>query len=159
MQRALAYFAAFTGMGVLFAGTLLLAALVLGAGQTSGAPSGSASPPGSPSAGGPVGTIEIHAFDLGFDPSAVTVAAAGEYTVRFVNTGGILHDLTFADGTVIQAEGGTQATGTVTIPAGGLSFICSVPGHAGAGMEGTVTVAAGHGSHEPSASPAQSMSA
>ena len=160
MQRALAYFVAFTGMGVLFAGTLLLAALVLGTGQTSGAPSGSTSPSGSAAAGGPLGTIEIHAFDLGFDPAAAIVAEAGVYTVRFVNTGGVLHDLTFADGTVIRAEGGTEATGTVTIPAGGLSFICSVPGHAGAGMEGTVSVdATGHGSPGPSASPAQSMTA
>jgi nitrite reductase (NO-forming) len=34
-----------------------------------------------------------------------------------------------------------MATGTVTIPAGGTTFSCTVPGHAAAGMTGTVTVA------------------
>ena len=32
------------------------------------------------------------------------------------------------------------ATGEVTIPAGGIGFICSVPGHADAGMRGEVMV-------------------
>ncbi len=67
------------------------------------APSASAAAgsPG-PAASGAVAvtsTIEIEAFDLGFKPSAVTVAAAGTYDVTFKNTGSIAHDLTFADGT------------------------------------------------------------
>jgi plastocyanin len=159
MQRAFAYFAAFTGMGMLFAGTLLLAAIVLGTGQASGNPSGTGSPAASAAPEGPIGTIEIHAFDLGFEPAEITVAEAGEYTVRFVNDGGVLHDVTFADGTKLEAEGHAEATGTVTIPAAGLSFICSVPGHADAGMQGTVTVGGGHGSHDASAAPAESMTA
>jgi uncharacterized cupredoxin-like copper-binding protein len=138
MQRAFAYFAAFTGMGALFGGVLLLAAVVLGTGPATGSPSGAT--PTSSAVAGPAGTIEIHAFDLGFKPSNPTVAAPGQYSVTFVNDGGVLHDLSFADGTVIRAESGRQATGLVTIPAGGLGFICSVPGHADAGMLGTVTV-------------------
>ena len=49
-----------------------------------------------------------------------------------------------------------RATGEVEIPAGGLSFICSVPGHADAGMRGDVMV-----STEPAASaePSASVSA
>jgi uncharacterized cupredoxin-like copper-binding protein len=153
MRRAFAYFAAFTGMGALFAGVLLLAAVLLGpgpanAGQGSGSPAASAS--------GPIGTIEVHAFDVGFKPADVTVAAPGEYAVTFVNDGGVLHDLTFADGTVLRAESGKQATGTVTIPAEGLTFICSVPGHADAGMHGAVSVHE-HGSGEASPSAAESM--
>jgi nitrite reductase (NO-forming) len=91
--------------------------------------------------GAVVGEITIKAFDLGFDPATVDVAKAGTYTVMFHNTGAVGHDLTFADGTKIAAEPGQMATGTVTIPAGGTTFLCSVPGHAAAGMTGTVTVA------------------
>ena len=84
MRRALAYFAAFAGMGTLFAGTLLLAFIVLGV-----RPAGTdISTPLPPASSGPAGTIEIHAFDVGFEPAAVTVAQAGVYTVRFVNDGG-----------------------------------------------------------------------
>ncbi|HYO43613.1 MAG TPA: multicopper oxidase domain-containing protein [Candidatus Limnocylindrales bacterium] len=85
-------------------------------------------------------TIEIEAFDLGYTPAAVTVAAAGTYEVSFANTGMALHDLTFADGTVLTAEAGKTVTGQVTVPAGGLAFICSIPGHAPAGMTGLVSV-------------------
>lgn len=111
--------------------------------QGAGSPSASASAPSSaaPRAGTPIGTIEISAFDLGFNPKTVNVIAAGVYTVKFNNTGAILHDLTFADGTKIVADAGQAATGTVTIPAGGTTFSCTVPGHAAAGMTGTVTVA------------------
>jgi FtsP/CotA-like multicopper oxidase with cupredoxin domain len=145
MRRALAYFAAFTGMGTLFAGTLLLGAIVLGLPPASEAGSGTPSP--NPSSA--PGTIEIHAFDLGFEPAAVTVPQPGVYTVHFMNDGGVLHDLTFTDGTVISAEPHQTTTGTVTIAAGGMAFHCSVPGHADAGMTGTVAVGV-EGTPQPS---------
>jgi nitrite reductase (NO-forming) len=100
----------------------------------------SAAPSGDPGSGGTTGTIAIEAFDLGFTPSTVEVDAPGTYDVSFKNTGVAPHDLTFADGTKIAANGGQSATGSVTIPAGGLTFICSIPGHAAAGMTGGVTV-------------------
>jgi uncharacterized cupredoxin-like copper-binding protein len=87
--------------------------------------------------------IEIHAFDLGFEPAMVDVPAAGTYTVKFVNDGGTFHDVTFSDGTVIGAEGHASGTGTVAVPAGGLTFLCSVPGHSDAGMKGEVMIDAG----------------
>jgi nitrite reductase (NO-forming) len=86
-------------------------------------------------------TISIEAFDLGFTPSMPSVPAAGTYQVEFKNTGSTLHDLTFADGTKLIAEGGKSATGSVTVPAAGLAFLCSIPGHADAGMKGEVMVA------------------
>ncbi|HEY8868118.1 MAG TPA: multicopper oxidase domain-containing protein [Candidatus Limnocylindrales bacterium] len=89
----------------------------------------------------PADKISIDAFDLGFTPSMPSVAAAGTYRVEFNNTGSTLHDLTFADGTRIVADGGKTATGTVIVPAAGLAFICSIPGHADAGMKGKVMVA------------------
>ena len=137
MRRALAYFAAFAGVGTLFAGTLLLAAIVLGVRPASGTDNPTPLPTAS---SGPTGTIEIHAFDLGFEPAAVKVGEPGEYTVQFVNDGGILHNLTFDDGTVITADAHQSASGTVAIPAAGLAFLCSVPGHADAGMRGSVAI-------------------
>ena len=86
------------------------------------------------------GTIEIESFDLGFTPAAITVPAAGTYEVKLVNTGSIMHDVTFADGTVIAADAGQTATGSVTIPAEGLAFICSIPGHKDGGMAGAVSI-------------------
>ncbi|HEY3164522.1 MAG TPA: multicopper oxidase domain-containing protein [Candidatus Limnocylindrales bacterium] len=87
------------------------------------------------------GKIAIEAFDLGFTPATVAVAAVGPYAVSFHNTGSTLHDVTFADGTKLSADPGATATGTVTVPAAGLGFLCSIPGHASAGMTGTISVA------------------
>jgi nitrite reductase (NO-forming) len=101
--------------------------------------------------------IEIKAFDLGFTPSAVTVPAAGTYNVKFDNTGAAPHNVTFADGTVIAADPGQTKTGTVTVPADGISFICSIPGHEQAGMKGAVAVA-GTAAASPAASPGASPS-
>ena len=156
MPRTLALWIAFTTAGTMFALVMVFAALVLGApgGEASQAsPSASAAAPS-----GPIGTIEVRAFDLGFEPAMVHVDAPGTYAVTFTNDGGVLHDLTFADGTKISAEAHTVATGEVTIPAGGLTFICSVPGHADGGMRGEVMVAA-TGEPGASASPDASMTA
>ena len=148
MPRTLALWIAFTGWGAMFAIAMVLAAVVLGSSATNGA---QASPSGSASVTGPIGTIEIRAFDLGFEPAMVHVAAPGRYNVRFVNDGGTLHDLTFADGTKVEAATHSTATGEVTIPAAGLGFICSVPGHADTGMRGDVMVT-GSGAATPSPS-------
>lgn len=127
MQRTFLYFAAFTGMGAVFAATLIVAALISGQGTAAGAtPAASASAPPNE---GPIGEITITAFDLGFEPAMVDVAEPGIYSVTFINDGGVLHDVTFADGTTISAEGHQTATGEVNIPPGGITFICSVPGH------------------------------
>jgi len=88
-----------------------------------------------------VSSIAIEAFDLGFTPSTIAVPAPGTYDVSFHNTGSTLHDLTFADGTKVSADPGSTVNGKVTVPAGGLSFLCSIPGHADAGMKGSVSVA------------------
>ncbi|HEX5824525.1 MAG TPA: multicopper oxidase domain-containing protein, partial [Candidatus Limnocylindrales bacterium] len=95
------------------------------------------------------GKISIEAFDLGFTPAMQSVSAAGTYEVEFHNTGSTLHDVTFADGTKIAAAGGKTATGKVTVPAAGLAFLCSIPGHADAGMKGQVMVGAAAAAASP----------
>jgi nitrite reductase (NO-forming) len=93
-------------------------------------------------AGDVLGTIDVKAADLSFDPAAITVPRAGAYEVKLTNTGAIQHNITFADGASATADPGTSASVVVNVPADGLMFSCSVPGHAAAGMEGMITVSA-----------------
>jgi len=128
------------------------------------APTSSASPDGSPVStpapspsppGGVLGSLEISATDTAFQPSTFTVDQPGRYQVRLVNRGSLTHDVTFPDGTRISAEPSRSASGIVDVPAGGVSFQCSVPGHAEAGMTGSIAVrgsSSGNGG-EPSAAP------
>jgi len=124
---------------------------------------GSTTPPGSggvsggSGAGGPVlGQLMVNAVDLGFDPKELSVPKAGAYEVHFQNAGQIPHDITFADGTTAKANPGEMVVVTVNVPASGLTFLCSVPGHADAGMRGSITVAgstAGGGGSEDHGGP------
>src|SRR5262245_15611331 len=66
------------------------------------------------------GTIDIKAFDLGFDPGQLKVPAAGRYTVNFSNTGTIPHDITFPGGEKASANAGETASVDVEVPAEGL---------------------------------------
>jgi nitrite reductase (NO-forming) len=83
----------------------------------------------------------IDAFDLGFDPSEITVPAAGRYRYAIENSGALVHDLTFPDGTSTPAEPGEQSEPVeVDVPEGGLAYWCSIPGHREAGMQGFISV-------------------
>jgi manganese oxidase len=151
MQRTFIYVTAVLGVATVFVATLIVAGLILGTGSSTAGAVESAEPAESPSPpDGATGEITITAFDLGFEPEAVTVDAPGTYAVTLVNDGGTFHDVTFADGTVIGAEGHETASGEVTIGPDGMTFICSVPGHSDAGMQGEVVVATARASAEPS---------
>jgi len=94
------------------------------------------------SAQGPtLGTLDIHSVDLGFQPTSLKVEQPGRYTVNLINDGAIQHDISFPDGTKLLANPKETKTADVEVPASGLSFICSIPGHADAGMKGAITVA------------------
>jgi nitrite reductase (NO-forming) len=99
-------------------------------------------------------TIHIRAFDLGFEPRQITVPEPGTYTFVMDNTGAIPHDLTFPDGTTNPADPGMPtAPATVLVPAEGLDFWCSLPGHREAGMAGHISVAGSAASPAASQSP------
>jgi len=109
-------------------------------------PGASASPGGTATpAGGVVGSLEIIAVDMAFRPDSISVDQPGRYQVRLLNQGSVSHDITFPDGTRITAEPSRSGSGIVEVPAAGLSFQCSVPGHAEAGMTGTISVRGGTG--------------
>jgi nitrite reductase (NO-forming) len=105
-----------------------------------GAGAAAGSTPG-PVAAGVVGTIEITSIDLAFDPADVVVEVAGSYEVRLTNKGATTHNVTFADGKTASADPGQTASVVVDVPAEGLMFTCSIPGHAQAGMQGMIMVA------------------
>ena len=100
-----------------------------------------AQPAASVASAAAIGEIEIRSFEMGFKPAAVNVDKPGLYSIKLINDGVLPHDVTFPDGTKITANGNATASGDVEVPAGGLSFICSVPGHEQAGMKGTISVA------------------
>lgn len=88
------------------------------------------------------GDATFVAVDLDFE-SAPDSLPAGENEITLVNEGQAVHDVTFeelGDETVVSANGGETASGAATLEAGELTYYCSIPGHRGAGMEGTLTV-------------------
>jgi nitrite reductase (NO-forming) len=90
---------------------------------------------------GPVlGTLELAAIDLGFTPNFFNVDEPGRYTIKYTNKGQILHDVSFTDGTKIVVKPGETQQADVMIPAEGVKFICSIPGHKESGMVGTISV-------------------
>ena len=100
----------------------------------------SAAPPIDQAASGPtLGTLTFEAFELEFQPAPVQVDKPGRYAVTLTNTGHTNHDWVVA-GTRLLAEPGQTVSGEIVVPAGGLEFVCSFPGHAAAGMRGHITV-------------------
>jgi plastocyanin len=117
-------------------GTLaVFAALALGA---CGGGSSNAQPTKTATGGAiTVGASDNFRFDVG-----EIKATPGPLTVTLVNHGAVEH--TFAiqhTSLLLKANGGSSATGTVTLAAGTYTFECTVPGHAAAGMKGTIVVA------------------
>lgn len=97
--------------------------------------------PAAQASGDVLGNLEVHAVDIGYKPTDLTVDKPGRYNVTLINDGAIEHDIAFVNGTKIVADTKETASGEIDVPAEGLKFICSIPGHAEAGMRGTITVA------------------
>ena len=80
---------------------------------------------------------------VSFEPSAIVVKAGAPVQLTLQSVGGADHDFTLSEGVArpvkITAKGRQTATGAFTIErAGDYEFVCSVPGHAMAGMRGTI---------------------
>ncbi len=98
-------------------------------------------------AGPVVGTLEFEGFESGFRPASVEVDQPGRYAVTFTNVGHSDHDWVVPEIRLL-AKPGETASGEVVVPAGGLEYVCSIPGHAANGMRGTITVKGATGAHE-----------
>src|SRR4051794_17355043 len=125
---------------------------VLTATACSGDTTGSGSPPANsasePAPTAPAGTQAVTLTvgnNMGFEPSTISVHARQPVQLNLKNDGQMPHDFTMTEGVSepvkLTATGGKSASGTFTINTPGTySFDCSMPGHAAAGMRGTITV-------------------
>lgn len=86
--------------------------------------------------------VTVTAGDVWFEPGQVGIAAGEEVNLRVVNTGDAFHDLTVPAADVrLDVEAGDEVVGGLRLDEPGTyEFYCSVPGHAAAGMSGTITV-------------------
>ena len=137
------------------ASTVAAMACILGIGLADAAQSQIMSPqptpPADPSSTGPAASpqtspateavIEVQAFDLGFRPASIELAAG---TTRIVlhNTGAVPHNLTVdaLQIRVVAARGLSSETSVTDPPPGTYEFYCSISGHEEAGMVGTLVV-------------------
>jgi uncharacterized cupredoxin-like copper-binding protein len=94
-------------------------------------------------------TVDVTASDFKFDPSSLSVDAAGRTTFHLTNNGGTTHALEI-EGNGIEEETdeigpGESADVTVDLKDGQYEFYCPVDGHREQGMEGTLVVGSGAG--------------
>lgn len=87
----------------------------------------------------------VVADDFSFEPDELRIRAGETVNLTLDNRGGLYHDLSIEDnGFVLTADAGERASGALTVPAAGrYRFVCSVPGHAEAGMTGTLVAEEG----------------
>ena len=97
--------------------------------------------------GEPRETIEVSATEFAFEPSEITLDAAGTYRFVLTNDGGAPHALEF-EGNGVETEtetieGGETAQIDVTLEEGEYEIYCPVGNHADQGMVGRLVVGGG----------------
>lgn len=85
--------------------------------------------------------VTVTAGDLWFEPERVE-ASSGALNITVRNDGGVFHDFTIDElDLMIDVEAGDSVTaGLPDVEPGTYDFYCSVPGHAQAGMTGTLVI-------------------
>ena len=84
--------------------------------------------------------VTVSMFEMGFKLSA-TVVPRGTVNFKVVNDGKVPHDFRIGGKGTEYLDSGQRETLTVGLPKPGqFTFLCTVSGHAGAGMIGTLTV-------------------
>ena len=87
-------------------------------------------------------SFTVTMIDILFEPKAFTIPANTDVTVELPNNGAAIHNFHIDALNVHSpdvAPGGTASV-TINAPAGTYEYYCSIPGHAPAGMVGTLTV-------------------
>jgi uncharacterized cupredoxin-like copper-binding protein len=82
-------------------------------------------------------TVTATEFHFKFSKTSVP---HGSVTFTFVNKGHVGHDLKIGGKKTALISPGKSAKLTVTLKKGKSAYLCTVPGHAAAGMKGTLTV-------------------
>jgi plastocyanin len=94
---------------------------------------------------GPGGTLQLAASpsDLAFDTTSLT-SKSGKVTIDLDNPAALEHNVAIEQDGKEIATSETISEGKTSVSAdlapGAYTFLCTVPGHAEAGMEGTLTV-------------------
>lgn len=114
---------------------------MMGAGMAGMMGSGETGHSASPPAPG-ARELTVSGGELFFEPDQIQAEAGETVIITFDNRGMMFHTLTIGElGFELRAEAGKSASGGLTVEEPGTySFICAVPGHAEAGMRGTLTV-------------------
>jgi uncharacterized cupredoxin-like copper-binding protein len=98
---------------------------------------------GAPAASAATRTINVSGVITGFSQSTINVTAGETVSICLTSTD-IDHDLTIAalNFKVVSAKG-VKSCKTLVVPAaaGSKDYICSLPGHAAAGMKGKLVIA------------------
>lgn len=86
--------------------------------------------------------VTVRAGDLWFEPQRIEATADSAINITVRNDGEVFHDLTIDElDLMIDVEAGDTVTAGITdAEPGSYDFYCSVPGHAQAGMTGTLVV-------------------
>ena len=118
-----------------------------GAAKTQTTPTGPPAPPsngsgakGTPTAPSNGTTIQVSGGEFFFRLSAKSAASPGPVTFVFKNIGHVQHDFSITGKTTPLIQPGQTAKLVVTLKKGSFPYLCTVPGHAEAGMHGTFTV-------------------
>jgi uncharacterized cupredoxin-like copper-binding protein len=85
------------------------------------------------------GAVTVTASEFKFKLSKASVPH-GSVTFTLMNRGKLPHDFKIAGKKTALVKPGKSAQLTVTLKAGKSAYLCTVPGHAAAGMKGTLTV-------------------
>jgi len=83
--------------------------------------------------------VTVTATEFKFKLSKLSVPH-GSVTFTVVNKGKVAHDFKIAGKKTALIKPGKSAKLTVTLKAGKYPYLCTVPGHAAAGMKGTLRV-------------------
>lgn len=86
-------------------------------------------------------TTQVKGREFRFTLSSKSVAKPGTVTFNFTNTGTVAHDFKIDGKTTPLVQPGHTAKLVVRFKkTGKFSYLCTVPGHAAAGMRGVFTV-------------------
>jgi uncharacterized cupredoxin-like copper-binding protein len=84
-------------------------------------------------------TVKVVAKEFKFTLTPKT-AKAGTVVFKVVNKGHVMHDFKIAGKKTSMLKPGKSATLKVKLKKGSYKYLCTVPGHAAAGMKGTFKV-------------------
>jgi uncharacterized cupredoxin-like copper-binding protein len=85
-------------------------------------------------------TIQVKGGEFFFKLSTKSIAKPGKVTFVFKNVGHVAHDFKINRKVTPKIGPGKTAKLVVTFKKGKYPFLCTVPGHAAAGMKGVLTV-------------------